>query len=85
MTDNILFSYILMFSFFLFHNFLFSQLYADDTSIFNSFSKYDLSSTIFNISSCIGKMTSWSDSVSQTQPFESLTYNLTTSCFFDPL
>ena len=42
--------------------FLQSQLYADDSYISTSFPKYELSSTISRISSCIGKIISWSDS-----------------------
>ena len=40
-----------------------SQLYADDSYIFTSFPKYELFSTISKISSCIGKIISWSDSM----------------------
>ena len=47
----------------LFHNFLFSQLHADDSYIFTSFPKYELSSTISRISFRIGKISSWSDSM----------------------
>ena len=40
-----------------------SQLYADDSYIITSFSDYNLSSTISEISFCIGKIIFWCDSM----------------------
>ena len=40
-----------------------SHLYADDSYIFTSFPKYELSSTISKISPCFGKIIFWSDSM----------------------
>ena len=40
-----------------------NQLYPDDSHIFTSFPKYELFFTISRISSCIGKIIFWSDSM----------------------